>query len=989
MSTPSPSLVGRARQFDLLREQLPAAGATRGGLVFLVGEPGIGKTALARAFAHEAAARGATILWGACLEGDWQPPYGPWAEALGARAGAVGGAQLAREVGEGGRVLARFVPLLRAALPVAPTVAALRPEEERTRLYDAIAQWLLALARRAPVVLVLDDLHWADRDSLWLLRQVARAVARAPLLIVGTYRDIASDFDRQRSLIDVLAVLHREVDAHHLELPRFGRDEVATYLAGVAGRPVPPSLAGAVHAQTGGNPFFLREVCRDLAATGALATNERGWATAGGATGPGVPAGARQVIARRMDQLTAATRGLLERAAACFGGVTLRMLGPLTGLDEEALLDSLDEALRAGLLRIAQPGPPATYDFAHAIVRHALYDALNPDRRARLHRRIAELLAADAGADDTAAEIAAQYHASRALPGGERGLPYAIAAAEAARAGFAHERAATFLRMARDLAAAPTEQAAILRRLALAEGEALLLAEARQSAEAAVALGLSQDGPRVLADFLGEVARGLKEGGADRSLWEPLVRQGLALTGERRDLIWARLALLLDRVEPLTVGAITVARWISPDPAAIAIARRDGNEDDYARTLEPAAWRSRRESLALLDRTATWQRPAALMRALDVAARDLLYRHGATRDAVPVLERLLALSRQYGSLLGQSEALFQLAISRVLLGDRTLADDYLAHSQQLTGRLGTMHRLRFAPVAVESIIAYFFEGDWPALAAATRQFGAAPLAGQGSVGLAAAALGAMNHLRAGDAPTARRLLASLAQVHAQIEPTDYMFSSTFDRACAVIWELEAREFAAHYRRLAHSLIRDSDSMGMVNAYELDAARMAALLGEPDEATQFFARARATLADAGHRPMRAIVDYEEALALSRAGVSGAGRIAALLDAATAQFADLGMPGWLARARALAEAQANRLGDAAAPPRAHALTPREVDVLRLVAGGHTNREIAATLFISATTVQRHLANVYSKIDARGRAQATAYALQHGITPRPRPA
>jgi hypothetical protein len=284
-----------------------------------------------------------------------------------------------------------------------------------------------------------------------------------------------------------------------------------------------------------------------------------------------------------------------------------------------------------------------------------------------------------------------------------------------------------------------------------------------------------------------------------------------------------------------------------------------------------------------------------------VAARDLLFRHGATRDAVAVLERLLTLARQYGSIPGQAEALFQLAISQVLLGDRALGEDYLAQSQRLTGRLGAMHRLRFAPVAVESMRAYFFEGDWSALAAATRQFGAAPLAGQGSVGLASAALGAMNHLRAGDEQTARRWLAALAQVHARIEPTDFMYSSTFDRACAVCWELEAREFAAQYRRLAHDLIRDSDSLGMVNAYELDLARMATLLGEHDEAAIFFARARVTLADAGHRPMRAIVDYDEALALSR----------------------------------------------------------------------------------------DLANVYTKIDARGRAEATTYALQHGITPRPRPA
>jgi DNA-binding CsgD family transcriptional regulator len=497
------------------------------------------------------------------------------------------------------------------------------------------------------------------------------------------------------------------------------------------------------------------------------------------------------------------------------------------------------------------------------------------------------------------------------------------------------------------------------------------------------------------------VARGLKDGGADRSLWEPLVRQGLALAGDQRDLTWARLTLLLDRVESLMIGPITVARWIGPDPAAIEVARRDGDEDDHARTLAPDAWRSRRDTAATLALVANWQRPAALLRALDVIARDLLYRHGDTREADAVLQRLLILARQYGSIPGQAEALLQLSIVQMFFGNQALTEEYLAQARRMTRRLGAMHRLRFAPVAVESMLAYFFEGDWAALAAATRQFGAAALAGQGPVGLASAALGSMNALRAGDEPTARRLLAGLAQAHAAIEPTDYMYSSTFDRACSVIWELAATEYAAHYHRLAHALLARGDSRGMVNAYERDVALMAALLGHHDEAADYFARARNTLDAAGHRPMRAIVDYDEALALTRANTTDHPRIAALLDAALAQFTALGMPGWAQRARTLRDERANgRTGERAtiertnapthqrtnAPP--HVLTPREAEVLRLVASGRTNKEIADELFLSVTTVQRHLANIYTKIDARGRADATAYALQHGITPIPRP-
>jgi DNA-binding CsgD family transcriptional regulator len=222
-----------------------------------------------------------------------------------------------------------------------------------------------------------------------------------------------------------------------------------------------------------------------------------------------------------------------------------------------------------------------------------------------------------------------------------------------------------------------------------------------------------------------------------------------------------------------------------------------------------------------------------------------------------------------------------------------------------------------------------------------------------------------------------------------------MYSSTFDRACSVIWELAATEHAAHYHRLAHALLGRGDSRGMVNAYERDIALMAALLGHHDEATDYFARARDTLDAAGHRPMRAIVDYDEALALIRAYTTDHARVTALLDAALAQFTALRMPGWTQRAQALRDEQENRgsgeqatILDSSTPPRPHALTPREAEVLRLVASGRTNKEIADELFLSVTTVQRHLANIYTKIDARGRADATAYALQHGITPLARP-
>jgi hypothetical protein len=270
-----------------------------------------------------------------------------------------------------------------------------------------------------------------------------------------------------------------------------------------------------------------------------------------------------------------------------------------------------------------------------------------------------------------AAEIAAQYHASVALPDAERGVPHAIAAAEQATAADAHERAVAFLRMARDLAAeAPAAlRADVLARLAVAEAEALLLDEARASVEEALAAaGAAGWADADLAPFLATVARVLKDGSAPHAAWEPLVERGLALVGRRRDLTRARLTLLRDRVETIADGPIYAGRWIGHDPEAVDVVRTQGDEDDYARTLEPYEHRTREQTDAVLDLARTWRRPAAVMRALEVAARDLLHRHGDFRQAAAQLEELIEAGARYGALPAQVEALVQLLTSRQLWG---------------------------------------------------------------------------------------------------------------------------------------------------------------------------------------------------------------------------------------------------------------------------------------------------------------------------------
>ena len=186
------SFVGREPELRVLGERLERALAGTGGLVLVAGEAGIGKTRMLGEFALTARERGALTLWGSSFEGDWHPPYGPWLEVLEDAVRSLDADRLREALGRGAPVLARLLPELGPALGDLPEVASLSPEQERFRLFDAVAQFLVAVARRSPVVLVLDDLHRTDRDSLQLLAYCGRFVGRGGLLLAGAYRDAPS-----------------------------------------------------------------------------------------------------------------------------------------------------------------------------------------------------------------------------------------------------------------------------------------------------------------------------------------------------------------------------------------------------------------------------------------------------------------------------------------------------------------------------------------------------------------------------------------------------------------------------------------------------------------------------------------------------------------------------------------------------------------------------------------------------------------------------
>jgi DNA-binding CsgD family transcriptional regulator len=946
------AFVGRQEELGRLR-----ALVGRGAVALVSGEAGIGKSALLRALGQQAAEAGACVLSGAAYDGAFTPTLGPWREAL-------------------------------EELP--PADAPMGAGEMRHRLFDAVSRRLSEAAGARPLVILMDDLHWADPDSLDLFAHVARFCGRRRQLLVGTYRDPEPELTASHPFTGLLAAVLRRDDCLHLHLRALPLDDASALLGQLAGAPLPQALLRALLDESAGNAFYLLELTRHLleenkivrrggsvvfdASVEALAGREP-------ASEPGyynnrllgITAGVRAVLGRRLERLSAEARTALARAAAFTGSFTLSLLAQGSDLHEDQLLAALEEARRAGLLSVS---PDGRWRFSHAIVRRALTDELSPERRARLHRAAAQAMRA---VDPEAhAELAALYHASRLLPGAEAGLPHALAGAVAARAVGALERAVSLLRMARDLAPPGAARRDAGARLAAAEAEALRFGDAGATAEAVVAeMVQAGDPPAAQAELLAKVAALLRTGGAPRPQVEGLVARGIALAGPDRGLTWARLRLLGDRVEPIVAGPVYVGRFVPPDPDAVALLRAEGNEDDFAATVDPYQARTREQTEALLARTRAFRSRAAAVRAESALVRDWFFRHHDMRATIRHGETLLADAERLGQIPAQAVTLAVVGCAQAGLGD--LAGARLS-SQRLTEvaeRLGPHHRMQqVAPFALRAMLGYFAGCDWAPVVAPTRQLATDRATLQTPLGLVSSAIAVLGLSQIGDRAECQRLLGGLARAHREGGPGMIDWGPSRSCAAAAVWHLGLTELAPLYRELAADPATAGAGAAPIDCRELMVARMCSLLGEREEASRWFARARTVLEDLGLQPARAVTDLDEALTLERLAPDARDRARELAHAAQAAFQRIGMTPWLARGRELLA----RLEPTTAPP--DGLTAREVEILRLLAAGHSNKEMAAALSISVATVERHIANVYDKIGVRGRANATTYALRHKL-------
>jgi len=437
---PTP-FVGRPEERTHLIELMERIKKASGSMVLIAGEAGIGKTRLTEEVAQEARRLGLLVLLGHCLEIEGAPPYLPFIEQINHAARIVNPDALREALGDSAPEVAKLLPDLRQRYSDIPEPVKLPPEQERHYLQHGVCEYIERAASVQPMLLIFENLHWADESSLLVLHHLAQRLHEIPVLVIGTYRH--DEIKPGSPFATVLPTLLRHRLAQEFVLTRFKEDGVAALLEGRAGRKPPTELVSLIFSETEGNPFFTEEVFHHLYEAGKLLDDEGNFRPDIQITDTEVPRGVKLIISQRLRNISAECRQMLTRVAGLGHNFDFNLITALIEFNEDILLDALDEAEEANIVKDVSSGRDARYSFVHEQIRQTLLAELSTPRRQRLHLRIANTMEQLYGeyVENYASEIAHHLYQAGTMADGARTARYLLLAGERARAASAFDEA--------------------------------------------------------------------------------------------------------------------------------------------------------------------------------------------------------------------------------------------------------------------------------------------------------------------------------------------------------------------------------------------------------------------------------------------------------------------------------------------------------------------------------------------------------------------
>ena len=949
-----------------------------GRLLVISGEAGLGKTTLGAEVGRMASARGFRVVAGGCHDGD-DSPYGPFVELIEGLYRSMTPTVFADVLGSGGGDLARFMPELRRWVPTLSQPVVVPPEHERRLVFSAVVDALHRLATVSPVVALVEDLQWADSASLMLLTHILPRLTLTPTLIVATRR--AEESGTATPLGDLVEQWRASTFVEELVLRGLDRNEVGEMVTDLAGSRPPHGVVTRWHELTGGNPFLVTEVFRHLSSQQALFGADGSWLELSGDTDLPVPPAVRRVTELRVRSLRSGTQEVLE-ALAVAGRATVEVIAETVTMTVDVVVEALDEAHRVALISSTTGcDSPAEFGFAHELIRLAVLVGVTPARRQRLHASIARVIEDhdDGHPGLRAGELV--HHLCRAGPSVDREtlVIHLEAAATQAERGAAFEDAVAHLDRALALVGQhPDVRARLLGRRARVLCGLGRWDEAQAAWQQAVLLlGQVQD-VEAMGALCAQAAGNLFWAGRyDQCV--TAVRTGLAALGGRASADRSRLLALGgkcatfagdgDAGERLTAEALLVA-GASGDRSARASA-------GFARTVHHWSIVEPASAVAYASEAAADARAAGALWDLADGLGFAQLAHVLAGE----VEAVAALGTELDVLVGQLGhygAAFMRGRARVLQ-EITLGDLH-AVAAAAQADLDQCRVLGLPWIADSHAwlgLAAFWAGDWDRAGDLYERGIAEDPTGT----LSGACWATTFLLRAhrGDDRGCRQMLRD----HADHLPIDRRtaglgeWTSLLAATEGLVLLGHRQDAARHYPAVLRALDAGNVLRGYDNRLVETVAGLAAdASGDRERSDAHFSTA---LRQARTIPVR--LEQPETRRLYAWTLLGRGDPADralaidLLDEAASGYRTLGMP----RHEAMAGDLRSR---ATADHATGGLTARERDVLVELAAGRTSKEIARTLSISVATVNRHVANLYAKIDARNRTEATRWALRRGL-------